>query len=90
MQTPTVRNQQKSLWLVGGIKIKINTLSTVTNNGKKSHIFLSVDGMLRKEALVMLKTLRQLMAEELKELLLTYMAGSKENSQFRLQGCTTV
>ena len=40
---------------------------TVTSSGKNSPCFLSVYGMLRKEALGVLANLIQLMAEKLKE-----------------------
>ena len=50
-----------------GIKIRISTLNTATSNGFFPAFFFSVDGILGKEALVILTTFSQLMEEKLEE-----------------------
>ena len=49
----------------GGSKIWIITVNTATSNGNFSPFVLSVDGMLGKEALVILTTFSRLVAEKL-------------------------
>ena len=48
---PTIMNQWIIACIIGGSKRRISTVITATSNGAFS---LSVDGMLRKEALVVL------------------------------------
>ena len=66
-RTPTGRNQWIISWIVGRSKIQINTVITVTNNAKKSLFSLSVYGMRRKEALVVLTSFSRLMAKKIEE-----------------------
>ena len=54
-----------------------------------SPLFSSVDGMLRKDPLVVLTNLIELMVEKLRDPFHTYVYGSTPGSQSRSQRCIT-
>ena len=66
MRAPTGRSQWVSSWLVIRKKIKINMVS-IARKTNKSPFSLSLDGILGKEALVVLMSVIQLMVTKIEE-----------------------
>ena len=73
---PTGMIQLISSWLFGIRKISISTVNTSKINGDFFSVFLSVSGMLGKEALVILSNLSRRMAENSRNKFHTYVYGS--------------
>ena len=81
-------SQWTSSWIVGRRKIRISKVSTGISNGNFSPFFLSVDGMLGKEALFVLETLSRIMAENSRNPFHTYVDVSTDGLQSRSHGRT--
>ena len=57
-------NQWQCSWIGEKISIEISMVSTVTTNGKFSPFVLSIDGILGREALVVIAQLSRTMTEK--------------------------